>query len=96
MIPMKYFVYMVTCSDGTIYTGYTKDLQKRIDQHNSGKQGSKYTRKRRPVKLSFVEIYSSQSEAMKREIEIKKFPRVRKLTMIRLYKKKQNRLTDNE
>ncbi|MHA1221493.1 MAG: GIY-YIG nuclease family protein [Candidatus Heimdallarchaeota archaeon] len=93
---MKYFVYMVTCADGTIYTGYTKDLLKRIDQHNAGKQGSKYTSTRRPVKLSFVEIYSSQSEAMKRELELKTFSRVRKLTMIKLYKNSQKEETSNE
>ncbi len=80
---------MVTCADGTIYTGYTKDIQKRIEQHNSTNQGSRYTRTRRPVKLSYVEIHSSQSDAMKRELELKTFTRERKLTMIKLFKKKQ-------
>ena len=55
---------MVTCADGTIYSGYTKDLLKRIEQHNKGKQGAKYTRIRRPVKISYVDICETQKEAM--------------------------------
>lgn len=73
---------MVTCSDGTIYTGYTKDLLKRLDQHNSGSQGAKYTKTRRPVKLSFVEIVETQKEAILRELEIKRLPKRRKVNLI--------------
>jgi len=73
---------MVTCSDGTIYTGYTKDLLKRLEQHNSSSQGARYTKTRRPVKLSFVEIVQTQKEAMLRELELKKLPRQRKLDLI--------------
>ena len=80
---MKYFVYMVTCSDGTIYTGYTKDILKRIEQHNSGNQGARYTKTRRPVKLSFVEIVESQREAILRELELKRLPRRKKINLIR-------------
>ena len=79
---MKYFVYMVTCSDGTIYTGYTKDLLKRLEEHNSGSRGARYTKTRRPVKLSFVEIVQSQREAILRELEIKKLPRRMKINLI--------------
>lgn len=79
---MKFFVYMVTCSDGTIYTGYTKDLLKRIEQHNSGSKGARYTKTRRPVKLSFVEIVQTQKDAMLRELELKRLPRQRKLDLI--------------
>lgn len=74
---------MVTCSDGTIYTGYTNNITQRIKQHNSTKSGAKYTRKRRPVKLSYYEILSSQREAMHREREIKKLTRNQKLNLIR-------------
>jgi len=73
---------MVTCSDGTIYTGYTKDLLKRLDQHNSGSKGARYTKTRRPVKLSFVEIVQTQKDAMLRELELKRLPRQRKLDLI--------------
>jgi putative endonuclease len=74
---------MVTCSDGTIYTGYTKDILKRLKQHNSNSQGAKYTSTRRPVKLSFVEIVDSQKEAILRELEIKKLPRKKKIDLIK-------------
>jgi len=80
---------MVTCADGTIYTGYTKDLLKRIEQHNTSKIGAKYTSTRRPVKLSYVEILSSQKEAIKRELELKKFSRGMKLDLIQEFRKNQ-------
>ncbi len=73
---------MVTCSDGTIYTGYTKDLLKRLEQHNSGSKGARYTKTRRPVKLSFVEIVQTQKDAILRELELKRLPRQRKLDLI--------------
>jgi len=79
---LKYFVYMVTCADGTIYTGYTSNLTQRIDQHNSASSGAKYTRKRRPVKLSYYEILHSQGDAMRRERELKKLTRNQKLVLI--------------
>ncbi len=74
---------MVTCSDGTIYTGYTKDILKRLEQHNSNSRGARYTLTRRPVKLSFVEIVDSQKEAILRELEIKKLPRRKKIELIK-------------
>lgn len=73
---------MITCSDGTIYTGYTKDLLKRLEQHNSGSKGARYTKTRRPVKLSFVEIVQTQKDAMLRELELKRLSRQRKLDLI--------------
>jgi len=73
---------MVTCADGTIYTGYTNNITQRIDQHNSPKSGAKYTRKRRPVKLSYYEILSSQGDAMRRERRLKKLTRTQKLALI--------------
>ncbi len=81
---LNYFVYIVKCSDSTLYTGYTSNLEQRIKQHNSGSQGAKYTKTRRPVKLVFVEIYQSQREAIRREIAIKKRSREEKLNLIKL------------
>lgn len=76
---------MVTCSDGTIYTGYTANLSQRIEQHNAGK-GARYTRSRRPVKLSYVEIFSSQRKALRRERALKKIPRKKKLALIKKFR----------
>lgn len=81
---LNYFVYMVKCADNTLYTGYTSNLEQRLKQHNSGSQGARYTRTRRPVKLVFVEIYQSQREAIKRELAIKKRSREEKLNLIKL------------
>lgn len=86
---MKFYVYMVICADGTIYTGYTQDIQKRIAQHNSSSQGSKYTRSRRPVKLAYVEILPSQNTAIKRERALKKLSHKQKVVLIEKYKIKE-------
>ena len=67
---MSYFVYILECSDKTLYTGYTNDLDKRLDAHNSGK-GAKYTKNRLPVKLIYSEEYDTKSKAMSREWHIK-------------------------
>ena len=68
---MKYFVYMVVCSDGTVYTGYTTNLSERIKQHNSNSQGAKYTRTRQPVKLAYYEIKNNQyDKGYKKDPEI--------------------------
>jgi len=80
VIPI-FYVYIVKCSDHTLYTGYTIDLQKRIKLHNQGK-ASKYTRSRLPVTLIHVEEFTSKSEALKREIEIKNLTREEKLILI--------------
>jgi len=85
---MRFFVYMVKCADGTIYTGYTRDLQKRIAQHNAGSQGARYTRTRRPVKLAYVEIFSTQKKAIKRERELKTLSHKQKVALIEKYKKR--------
>ena len=78
------YVYMLRCSDGTLYTGWTNDLEKRLTAHNSG-TGAKYTRSRRPVELVFCEAYETKAEAMRREAEIKTFSRSKKQRMIELY-----------
>ncbi len=74
-------MYMVRCSDGTLYTGITADLAARINKHNSG-QGAKYTRSRRPVCLVWSEEVVSRSLAGRREAEIKKLSRLEKEKLI--------------
>jgi putative endonuclease len=76
-------VYMVRCSDGTLYTGITNDLKKRIEAHNSGKEGARYTRSRRPVKLVYSEQVESKSAAAKLEYQLKKLPRLKKIRLIK-------------
>ncbi|MCQ2500721.1 MAG: GIY-YIG nuclease family protein [Lachnospiraceae bacterium] len=73
----KSYTYMVRCSDGTLYTGWTNDLKKRIRVHNSGK-GAKYTRCRLPVQLVYYEEFSTKREAMSREVHIKQLNKVEK------------------
>jgi putative endonuclease len=68
---MPFTVYILLCSDGSFYTGYTKDLQARTKQHQDGK-GAKYTKSHRPKRVAYVEQFSTRSEAMKRERELKK------------------------
>lgn len=75
-------VYILECSDRTLYTGCTNDLAKRLRLHNAG-QGAKYTRARLPVKLVYEEPAVSRSGALRRECEIKKFPRSRKENLFR-------------
>ena len=69
-----FYVYLVECSDGTYYTGYTKDVEKRLEMHNSGK-GAKYTRTRLPVQLIGFREFLTQRIAMQMEIRVKKMPR---------------------
>ena len=77
----KAYVYILECSDGTLYTGWTWDWRRRIDQHNGGK-GSKYVRARLPVRLRHLETVSGKRTAMKREAEIKKMTRLQKWNLI--------------
>lgn len=78
---MKCYVYIMECSDKTLYTGSTNNIAKRIQEHNNTKAGAKYTRGRRPVKLVYVEICSTPSIALRREAEIKKLSRAQKLLL---------------
>lgn len=78
---MKAYTYMVECGDGSLYTGWTDNLTKRMYTHNLGK-GAKYTRSRLPVRLVYYEIHTSKESAMKREYAIKKLPRKDKLLLI--------------
>ncbi len=75
------YTYIVQCKDGSLYTGWTNDLSKRIKAHNEGK-GAKYTKARRPVKLLYYEKFASKEEAMKREYEIKHMSRKEKEIVI--------------
>lgn len=75
------YTYIVECSDGSLYTGWTNDLEKRLKAHNEGK-GAKYTKSRRPVKLVHVEEFDTKEEAMKREYKIKHMPREEKKRLI--------------
>ncbi|WP_294870189.1 GIY-YIG nuclease family protein [Sulfuricurvum sp. RIFCSPLOWO2_12_FULL_43_24] len=75
---LAYSVYILRCSDSTLYTGITNNLEKRIIEHNTSDRGAKYTRYRRPVTLVYHEAHENKSEALKREIAIKKMPRSKK------------------
>lgn len=75
------YTYMVKCSDGSLYTGWTTDLEHRVKAHNDG-EGAKYTRSRRPVELVYYEEYATKVEAMKREYAIKKLTRKQKEKLI--------------
>ena len=75
------FVYIVECADGTYYTGWTNDLDKRIERHNAG-VGAKYTKTRVPVKLVYSESFETKEEAMSREWHIKKMTRKEKEELI--------------
>ena len=78
---MTHIVYILECSDTTYYTGYTNNLEKRIQTHNAGKW-AKYTRWRLPVRLIYSETYESESEARKREYMVKQMKRKEKEKLI--------------
>lgn len=75
------YTYILKCSDGTLYTGWTNHLEKRLKDHNAGK-GAKYTKSRLPVEIIYYETFSSKEEAMRREYFIKKLTRKEKLKLI--------------
>ncbi|PJC36836.1 hypothetical protein CO046_03750 [Candidatus Peregrinibacteria bacterium CG_4_9_14_0_2_um_filter_53_11] len=75
---MRFWVYMLRCADGTYYTGYTTNLEKRLHRHNNLKSGARYTKARRPVELAYSEEQAGKSEAMKREYELKQLSREEK------------------
>ena len=76
----EYYAYMVECADGTLYSGFTTNLEKRLAAHNSGK-GAKYTRGRGPLTLVYTEELEDKEAAMKREYEIKQLARAEKLAL---------------
>lgn len=75
------YVYMVECADGTYYTGWTVDVERRMKAHNAGR-GAKYTRARRPVRLIYVEEHETKAEALRREAALKKLPRREKESLV--------------
>jgi putative endonuclease len=78
---VTWFVYILECSDGTLYTGYTNDVDARVGKHNAGK-GAKYTKNRLPVVARYTEQLETKSLAMKREYRIKQMTRAQKLALI--------------
>lgn len=78
----KWFVYILKCSDNTLYTGITNDLDRRIYEHNESDKWAKYTKMRRPVKLEYFLETISRSEASKQEYRIKKLSRKEKIKLI--------------
>ena len=81
MVGNMNYTYIVECADGTLYCGWTNNLEKRIAEHNSGK-GAKYTKPRLPVKLVYYETFSTKEEAMSREWHIKQLSRAEKIKLI--------------
>ena len=80
------YTYMVRCSDGSLYTGYTTNLKRREKAHNSGK-GAKYTRGRRPVTLVYFEEFETKEEAMRRDAAIKKLSKEKKELLVAQFDK---------
>lgn len=83
-----YYTYILKCADGSLYTGSTNDVEKRLHAHNHSKSGAHYTKIRRPVELVYREEYNTKSEALIREAEIKSWKKEKKLNLI--YKLKSN------
>lgn len=73
--------YMLECGDGSLYTGWTNDIRKRLMAHRSG-TAAKYTRGRGPIKLAYLEVHESKSEAMRREVLLKRLTKAEKLALI--------------
>lgn len=88
----RWFVYILRCRDGTLYTGITTDCSRRVQQHNAG-TASRYTRSRRPVVLVYRERVSDQGTALRREAAIKKLPRSAKEQLIATGKLRKARST---
>lgn len=78
----KWYVYILRCGDGTLYTGTTNDVPRRLQMHRSGR-GAKYTRGRQPLELVYTEVCEDHSQALKREWQIKQLPRAEKEKLIK-------------
>ena len=79
----NWYLYIVECNDGSLYTGITTDLDRRVKEHNESKRGAKYTRSRRPVTLMMAEEHNSRALAASAEARIKSLTRKQKLELIR-------------
>ncbi len=75
-------LYVLRCADGSLYTGITKDLERRLEEHNTSRLGARYTRTRRPVRVVYAEVWATRSEAAAREYEIKQMTRQRKQELV--------------
>lgn len=80
-----YLVYLLLCGDGSLYTGITTDLTRRLSEHKAGK-GGHYTRAKKALKIVYSEKHPNRASASKREAEIKKWPRAKKLKLIRKFR----------
>ncbi len=81
---MTWFVYLLKCSDNSLYTGVSTNIERRLNEHNTcNKKGARYTRARRPVTVEYYEHAENRSEAGKREAAIKKLSRLQKLALIK-------------
>ena len=78
---MKWIVYILECSDNSLYTGITNEMERRLDEHRTGR-GAKYTKQRRPLRVRYIEYQASKSAALKREAAIKSLDRSEKLALI--------------
>jgi putative endonuclease len=81
LVQERHYVYIVSCVNGSLYTGYTKDVQRRVATHNAGK-GGRYTRSHLPVTLLATWSFNSKGEALRAEREIKRLPREQKMRLI--------------
>lgn len=84
---LDWWIYILCCSDGTLYTGITTNLERRVVEHNDSNKGAKYTRSRRPVQLVYSELQTNRSQASKRECALKKTCRIEKLNLIKREKR---------
>ena len=84
------YTYILKCKDGSLYTGWTNDLEQRVAAHNTGK-GAKYTKARRPVELVYFEEFETKEQALKREYAIKQMARKDKLELVRRKEKADDR-----
>jgi len=78
-----WYVYIVKCADSTLYTGITKDVERRVKEHNTSKRGAKSVRYRKPVAVVYRKAYNTHEEAAKREYEIKSWNKIEKLKLIK-------------
>ena len=83
MPPSEWFMYVVECSDGSLYTGVTPDVQRRLHEHNSTARGAKYTRPRRPVTLIYASPPADRSTVMRQEADFKTLSREQKIITLR-------------
>ncbi len=88
------FVYILECADASLYTGWTTNLQRRVKAHNAG-SGGRYTRTRRPVRLAYWEWCQDRAQAQQREIQIKRYPRSRKLALVEDFGAESRPVPDN-